>query len=191
MALCLANSLIVCQDFNPYDQLVRYKWWHQKGYMSSTGRCFDIGAATRQSIDEFRRRQKKLAASIGLTEDAIDFQRNSEKVKDFDVYCSDDGVAGNGALMRLAPVPLFFHRDPKKAVEYSGQSGQITHGDIKAYDACRYYGALIVAALRGATKEELTDGNFYSKHKDWFGDKELDPVIKEIAEGSYLHKQGY
>ncbi|CAF4805776.1 unnamed protein product, partial [Rotaria sp. Silwood1] len=50
MALCLANSLIACQDFVPYDQLVRYKWWYRHGYMSSTGQCFDIGAATRQSI---------------------------------------------------------------------------------------------------------------------------------------------
>ncbi|CAF3823727.1 unnamed protein product [Rotaria sp. Silwood1] len=36
MALCLAISLIACQDFVPYDQLVRYKWWYRHGYMSST-----------------------------------------------------------------------------------------------------------------------------------------------------------
>ena len=61
MALCLANSLIVREDYDPYDQLVRYKWWFRHGYMSSTGKCFDIGSATKQSLYEFERRQKKLA----------------------------------------------------------------------------------------------------------------------------------
>lgn len=191
MALCLANSLIVCQGFNPYDQLVRYKWWHQKGYMSSTGKCFDIGAATRQSIDEFRHRQREMAKKYKIEEDDADYEKNQDRLKDVEVYCSSEGVAGNGALMRLAPVPLFFHRNPPKAVEYSGVSGQITHGDIKAYDACRYYGALIVAALQGKSKEELIDENFYSKHKSWFDGKELVIEIKEIAHGSYKKKRGY
>ncbi|CAF4965489.1 unnamed protein product, partial [Rotaria socialis] len=75
--------------------------------------------------------------------------------------------------MRLAPVPLFFYRDPIKAVEYSGISGIITHGDQKASDACRYYGALIVAALRGETKAQLLDNDFYLKHREWFGSKSL------------------
>ncbi|UJR17908.1 hypothetical protein I4U23_004807 [Adineta vaga] len=102
-----------------------------------------------------------------------------------------DGVAGNGALMRLTPVPLFFYKHQIKAVLYSGISGQITHGDKKAYDACRYYGALIVAALHGETKEQLLDKEFYSKHKNWFQDDELHPDILDIAKGSYQKEGGY
>ncbi|CAF1331207.1 unnamed protein product [Rotaria sordida] len=64
MALCLANSLIARQDFVPYDQLVRYKWWYRHGYMSSTGNCFDIGAATRQSIEEFETRQRNIRCEL-------------------------------------------------------------------------------------------------------------------------------
>ncbi|CAF3511692.1 unnamed protein product [Rotaria sp. Silwood1] len=93
--------------------------------------------------------------------------------------------------MRLAPVPLFFHRDPVQAVEFSGISGVITHGDRKAYDACRYYGALIVAALRGETKKKLLDNKFYSKHEQWFNNKPLTREIKKIAEGSYKRNKGY
>ncbi|CAF1501609.1 unnamed protein product [Didymodactylos carnosus] len=59
MALCLAASLIVNKNFNSYDQLVRYKWWWRKGYMSSIGKCFDIGNATKASLDEFVNRQHK------------------------------------------------------------------------------------------------------------------------------------
>ncbi|CAF1507712.1 unnamed protein product, partial [Adineta steineri] len=191
MALCLAISLVNRHDFVLYDQLVRYKLWYKNGYMSSTGSCFDIGAATKQSICEFERRQKQFMTKYNISLDQIDFLSDSDLLKNFDVYCSEDGVAGNGALMRLAPVPLFFYKFPKYAVELSGLSGMITHGDRKAYDACRYYGALIVAALRNETKEQLLDNHFYSKHEEWFSNNLLCPEIMNIAEGSYKRKGGY
>ncbi|CAM2728366.1 unnamed protein product [Rotaria socialis] len=190
MALCLANSLVACRDFKPYDQLVRYKWWHQFGYMSSTGHCFDIGAATSQSLREFERRQKRYANEFKISFTDMDNLSDRTLLEKFDIYCSEDGVAGNGALMRLAPVPLFFYRYPPIAVENSGISGQITHGDRKAYDACRYYGALIVAALHGYAKEQLLDDEFYSKHTEWFRNNPLHPDIESIAKGSYK-KDGY
>ncbi|CAF1060218.1 unnamed protein product [Rotaria sp. Silwood1] len=191
MALCLANSLIACQDFVPYDQLVRYKWWYRHGYMSSTGQCFDIGAATRQSIEEFEKRQRKFAHDHGIPFDQLDFLSNRDLLQAFDVKCSKDDVAGNGALMRLAPVPLFFYHNPELAIEYSGISGRITHGDDKAYDACCYYGALIIAALNGANKNELTSKTFYDKHRHWFGNRTLHPEIMAIAHGSYKKPGGY
>ncbi|CAF1524306.1 unnamed protein product, partial [Rotaria sp. Silwood1] len=191
MALCLANSLVSRRGFVPYDQLVRYKWWFQHGYMSSTGRCFDIGAATAQSLDEFIHRQKRLAKKYDISLKNIDYISDPNLLGQFQVYCSTSGVAGNGALMRLAPVPLFFYKHPKEAIEFSGYSGQITHGDIKAYDACRYYGALICATLNGYTKDKLLDKDFYKEHKEWFGDKQLCEEIKKIAEGSYKKNGGY
>jgi ADP-ribosylglycohydrolase len=191
MALCLANSLIACREFVPYDQMVRYKWWYRNGYMSSTGHCFDIGAAMRQSIQEFESRQRKFSQECEISSEDMDFFSSPNLLKQFDVYCSKEGVAGNGALIRLAPVPLFFYRDPVIAVEYSGISGQITHGDRKAYDACRYYGALIVASLRGETKDGLLSDEFYYAHQAWFGYKPLHPEIMSIAQGSYKKRGGY
>ena len=87
-------------------------------------------------------------------------------------------------------MPLFFHRYPTKAIEFSGWSGSITHGDRKAYDACRYYGALIVAALRNEDKDQLLDIDFYENHKEWFRGTPLLPDIMAIAKGSYK-KDGY
>ena len=191
MALCLAISLVTHSKFNLYDQLVRYKWWYRDGYMSSTGECFDIGAATSQSLQEFERRQSTFAVQNRIPPTQIDSLSNEDILKQFNVYCSEQEVAGNGALMRLAPVPLFFFLSPKHAVEYSGRSGQITHGDTRAYDACRYYGALIVAALQGCRRDELLDDRFYSKHEQWFGKRSLCPEIREIADGSYKKKGGY
>jgi ADP-ribosylglycohydrolase len=191
MALCLANSLVARRDFIPYDQLVRYNWWQKFGYMSSTGHCFDIGAATSQSLHEFERLQKKFAEKNKIPLKQMDKLSDSNLLGEFDVYCSEDEVAGNGALMRLAPVPLFFYRDKYVAIEFSGRSGVITHGDKKAYDACRFYGALIVAALRGFTKKQILANNFYSTHRHWFGEEPLHKDIEFIAEGSYKKKGGY
>lgn len=191
MALCLATSLIVCRGFVPYDQLVRYKWWYRDGYMSATGHCFDIGEATKQSILEFERRQKTIARKQNITVEEVDSVSNCENLNEFDVCCSNDNVAGNAALARLAPVPLFFHRYPGMAVKASGHSGEITHGHVKAYDACRYYGALIVAALNGEPKEQLLSKDFFLRHKAWFGDTPLHPDILSIAMGSYKKVGGY
>ncbi|CAF1132603.1 unnamed protein product [Adineta steineri] len=191
MGVCLANSLIARHDFIPYDQLVRYRWWHIHGYMSSTGKCFDIGSATKQSLEKFGQKQKIFAQENNIPLQEIDYLSDAELLKHFDVYCSVDEVAGNGALMRLAPVPLFFYEQPIEAIEYSGISGQITHGDIKAYDACRYYASLIVAALHGETKEKLLDKDFYLNHKQWFKEKDLHPDIMEISQGSFKKPGGY
>ncbi|CAF4944305.1 unnamed protein product, partial [Rotaria socialis] len=167
MALCLASSLISFRGFDPYNQLVRYKWWYKFGYLSSTGRCFDIGNATRSALDEFCRRQNETQRR---------WRTNAN---------------GNGALMRLAPVPLFYYRDPEKAVTLSGESARLTHGDQRAIDACRYYGALIVAAVHGESKEKLLSPNFYSEHRAWFGKNELHDEILNVASGSFSKKDGY
>ncbi|CAF2633770.1 unnamed protein product [Rotaria sp. Silwood2] len=191
MALCLINSLIARHGFVPYDQLVRYKWWYRHGYMSSTGLCFDIGSATTQSIQEFERRQIIFANEKNILFEHLDYLSDHQLLNEFNVYCSQEGVAGNGALMRLAPVPLFFHRNPKLAVQYSGISGQITHGDQKAYDSCRYFGALIVATLQGETKDNLLSNRFYDNHKDWFNDEPLHPDVQQVVEGSFKRDGGY
>ncbi|CAF1174152.1 unnamed protein product, partial [Didymodactylos carnosus] len=179
MALCLAASLIAKHGFNAYDQLVRYKWWYRDEYMSSTGRCFDIGKASSDSIEEFARRQQTFAQNNDISNKHIDYL--SER------------AAGNGALMRLAPVPLFFWRSPPDAINFAGQSALLTHGDIRAADACRYYAALICAALHGYSKPGLLSKTFYlGRCRDgWFGKKLLLNEIVEIAEGSYKQPRGY
>ncbi|CAF0808427.1 unnamed protein product [Didymodactylos carnosus] len=199
MALCLAASLITKKDYDPYDQMVRYKWWWKRGYMSSTGKCFDIGNATEQSLSIFNRRQMELFKQLGLSKREemnareLDVSQEELNYHKFDVNCSGPGVAGNGALMRLSPVPLFFYRSPKLAVEYAGKSGRLTHGDVKAVDCCRYYAALICGTLLGFSKEKLLDKNFYSNMCElgWFGDEPLHDDVLKVAQGSYQNPKGY
>jgi ADP-ribosyl-[dinitrogen reductase] hydrolase len=131
MALCLAESLIECQRFDPIDQLTRYVRWWKEGHLSSTGWCFDIGRTTKSALQRFEMSRKPYCGStVGR-------------------------VAGNGSIMRLAPVPLFFAGDPEQAIEKSGDSSRTTHGATEPVDACRYLGGLIVGAVAGVSKHEL------------------------------------
>ena len=50
MALCLAESLIERCGYDPKDQMERYCRWHEQGYLSSNGRCFDIGITVRGAL---------------------------------------------------------------------------------------------------------------------------------------------
>lgn len=164
MALCLADSLIECRDFDPRDQMNRYlRWWHE-GYLSSNGRCFDIGGTVREALTRFEQMGEPFAGSM------------------------DRHSAGNGSLMRLAPVPLFFANEPAEAVRMSGESSRITHGATMCVDACRYFGALIVGACNGVGKDELLRQRYEPNDGLWQNDP-LCVEIDEIACGSFKHKQ--
>lgn len=53
MALCLAESLIESNGFDPFDQLSRYVRWKRQGHHSSTGKCFDVGGTVRSALARF------------------------------------------------------------------------------------------------------------------------------------------
>ena len=164
MALCLAESLIACRCMNARDQMERYRrWWHE-GYLSSTGKCFDIGSTVRAALTAFEKTGNPLSGS------------------------TDPFTAGNGSLMRLAPVPMFFHRDARQAIDQSGESSRTTHGALAAIDACRYFGALLWGALNGAVKNNLLS-DFYSPDPGYWGEKPLIPEIADIAAGSFKRKE--
>ncbi len=164
MALCLAKSLVECQGFDPVDQLERYVRWYREGYLSSTGRCFDIGSTVREALLRFENTRQSYPGS------------------------TDPRSAGNGSLMRLAPVPLFYARNPQEAVAKSGESSRTTHGAMASVDACRYLGALLVGAVTGLPKEELLSEHF-SPIPGYWKLKPLAPKIDEIAGGSFKRRQ--
>jgi ADP-ribosyl-[dinitrogen reductase] hydrolase len=62
MALCLAESLVHCRGFDPKDQMDRYVRWWREGYLSCTGRCFDIGISP--SAGRFRSTSRLATRSL-------------------------------------------------------------------------------------------------------------------------------
>jgi ADP-ribosyl-[dinitrogen reductase] hydrolase len=164
MALCLAESLIERKGFDPADQLTRYCRWWRDGYLSSTGVCFDIGTTTRAALAAF------------------------EETQDAYPGPTDPRSAGNGSLMRLAPIPLCFRTDPTTAIEKAALSSRTTHGAREALDACRYFAGLLVGALEGRPKTELLAPLFSPVPTLWIK-VPLVPKIATVAAGSFKQKE--
>ena len=101
---------------------------------------------------------------------------------------TDAMSAGNGSLMRLAPVPMFFAGDAREAIDRSADSSRTTHGAVEAVDACRYFAGLLVGALRGVDKQTLLSEH-YSPVEGLWDEAPLAPKIAAIAAGSFKHKQ--
>ncbi len=162
MALCLAESLLESGGFDPHDQMTRYVRWWRQGYRSSTGMCFDIGTATRDALARFEASGDPYAGS------------------------TDPWAAGNGSIMRLAPVPLFFATTPREAIDLAAESSRTTHGVRSAVDACRYLAGLIVGAVQGEPKNALL-GSRYVPVEGL--ELDLDREIDEVAAGSFVHRE--
>ncbi len=156
MALCLAESLIKKKGFDPLDQMERYVRWYRTGYLSSTEVCFDIGGTTASALRRF------------------------EKTRDPFSGSTDSHSAGNGSLMRLAPVPLFFFPDRDAMIFYAGESSRTTHGAQECVDACRLFASILYNALVGMDKEQVL-----FEHDETIIES---PAIREILKGSYKGK---
>lgn len=163
MALCLAASIIETGKFTPQDQMQRYLRWYKTGYMSSNGTCFDIGNTTEIALNKFEKTNEPFCGS------------------------TETNKAGNGSIMRLAPVPLAFAAKPKIAITNAVESSLTTHGAIEAIDACRYLAALIIGAIQGEEKKEILAEN-YSPVSGIWKNKPLTENIQNIAKGSFKTK---
>ena len=131
MALCIAASLTETGAYDPRDQLARFVRWYRDGYFSSTGRCFDIGNQTRAALEEFEVTGEPYREAVGGMS------------------------AGNGSLMRLAPVAMAFCDDLEAAGHFCADSSRTTHPTVECVDSCGAYGRLIAAAIEGASRADL------------------------------------
>ena len=163
MALCLAESLVECNGFDSIDQLTRYVRWMREGHHSSNGQCFDVGTTVGSALAGFERTGQPSGST-------------------------DERSAGNGSLMRLAPVPLFFAADPALAVANAAESSRTTHAHPEAVDACRYFAGLVLGALAGTPKDRLLEPAFSPSLGEWKKEP-LNPAIARVADGSFLRSE--
>ena len=152
MALCLGHSLLECRGFDAGDQMRKYVAWRDTGYMSSTGGFFDIGNATNAALSRFLRAGNPIAGSV------------------------DPGSAGNGSIMRLAPVPILYQRDLDTATRLAVESSRTTHGAPECLEACAFLGRALVRAIRGAPKDAILFGDDRPYHE---------ASVRAIAAGQY------
>ncbi len=164
MALCLAESLVTKNGFDPIHQLETYVRWWREGHLSVKGRCFDIGMTTAAALRRFEEKRQPHPGS------------------------TSNSAAGNGSLMRLAPAPLAFASDPQKAIHVAGESSRTTHGASECVEACRYFAGLLLAATSGLGKKEIL-GNSHEPSTAFSVRTPLTGKVAEIANGSFAVKE--
>ena len=80
MALCIADSLFANNGYDSYDIMRRFKEWSEEGYRTYDGKpACDVGMQTARAIEDFER-------------DPVISENDTTE------------SAGNGAIMRLAPI---------------------------------------------------------------------------------------
>lgn len=156
MALCLATSLVERGGFDA-DEMSRYCRWAEDGCLSSTGVCFDIGNTVASALRHYRRDGNPFAGS------------------------TDPNAAGNGCIMRLAPIPMYFFPNLDAVERFAADSSRTTHGAEVCIDACRLFARITCRALLGNPKEVVLLGDA--------GSLVLGEHVAAIARGTYRGKQ--
>ncbi len=131
MALALMDSLIAKDGLDETDLMERFVRWHEKGEYSSTGRCFDIGITTRQALARWTKTGNPIAGATA------------------------PDTAGNGSLMRLAPVAIRYWQDREKLRDVAARQSRTTHGAPEVVDGCIAYAEVLADAIEGRPRSEV------------------------------------
>jgi ADP-ribosyl-[dinitrogen reductase] hydrolase len=131
MALALAASLLETEGLDERDLMNRFCDWRDRGEYSHNGRCFDVGNTVSAALARYRRSGDAVAGS------------------------TDPHTAGNGSLMRLAPVSIRCAFNQIACAEIARRQSATTHGALEAVEACAAYSLLICEGITGKSKDEI------------------------------------
>ena len=129
MALCLAETLLAHGAYEASDYGKRLVRWVEEGYNSLTGTCFDIGNTTRNAIETFRLYGPEQSGEMG------------------------PNSAGNGSIMRLAPVSVFYQENAVLAEEMAMAQGALTHRHAVPSDGCRLLNRVLLEGIKMGEKQ--------------------------------------
>jgi ADP-ribosyl-[dinitrogen reductase] hydrolase len=135
MAAALAESLVAKRDFDPEDVLARYLAWYRTNPK-------DIGSTIRAAL--------RWVDNGGDWREAA--HRAAEIVRDM--------TAGNGAMMRCAPLALLRFRDPALLVHDVVVDARLTHEDPRAAGGSAALAACVAVALVEKDRRKVLDGAF-------------------------------
>jgi len=168
MALALADS-IAKKGWDPDDQMRRYLRWYESGVYSVNEHCFDIGNTTIAALLRFK-----------ATGDAWASGDRSEH------------AAGNGSIMRLAPVPIHFASlFPNRLAELVGratESSLTTHASPQCVSASIYMTLVLCGLIHGHAREEVLDPG-WKPMREVRQTAPFHPEIAEVVAGSFRRKR--
>ena len=127
MALLLAESLLTFGGLNAPDVARRFSAWARTAK--------DVGIQVR-----------RVTSMAGYCDHPEECARQ-------DYFHHQDNAAGNGAVMRCAPVALFRSGFLPMLLADSRRSARVTHGDPKAQSSCVLINMAIAHVLQGGGKE--------------------------------------
>lgn len=131
MALCLAESLLEANSFDPRDQVERYRRWQQQGHLSATGQCLGITAGTAKALAQAQWRRQLFSGS------------------------HDPNQLDPEVLSRVAPAVMFYFSNPVDAVTFASEQSRTTCQAPGALEACKLLAAWLIGALGGRPKSAL------------------------------------
>ena len=158
MALALAWSLAFASSdsLDARDLMDRFVDWRNGNAYCCTGSRVDIGNTVGAALDRYLRDNNPFAGS------------------------TDPGTAGNGSLMRLAPVALRFWNDRLALDRAAAEQSRTTHAAEEAVDACRAFAGMLADAIAGQPRDRvLRPGRYF----------EGASAISNILAGSWCGKR--
>jgi len=164
LPLLLADSLLASGGFEARDFVQRCQRWQRDGYLSSTGQCLGITATTARALAQAQWSGKPLAGS------------------------HDPARAEKEPLLRAGVAVAFALADPAEAIALAAEVARPTHQAPVALDACRYYAALLIGALRGESRPTLLAPNYTPVPGLWER-QPLKPEVAAIAAGGWRSEQ--
>lgn len=152
MGLCMADSLLLCGQYD--GSSIRtwfFNWWNNgldnafrlDNRVGSVGLGGNIANSLRE-IGWYAQRGQAIPPRFG----------------------SNQEDAGNGSLMRLAPVVLRYHTDIKTARELAYESSLSTHPGKMAAEACALMAHILVRAMHRPADSKQTAAEFLDEVKD-------------------------
>lgn len=128
LLLCSRESLVERDGLECQDMATRFIRWESEGHWTPHGRVFDIGAATARALSRM---------VMGTP---------AEEAGGADEYDN-----GNGSLMRMLPVALWFSSSPISVLlDAVHRASALTHRHPRSQMACGFHALLVRELVRGA-----------------------------------------
>lgn len=169
MGACLADSLIICDDgsladtapvtassinntwvpsFSGRDIRSRFWNWAANGYNNAFKNC------------KIHSPYKSVGLGGNISKSLAEISNTRyREIPDFFISAADD--SGNGGLMRLAPIPVFYSKASLElCMKYCGLSSQTTHPGVLATRAAEFMGYFIYHAINRPADDMRTASEF-------------------------------
>lgn len=161
MALCLAHSLLDARGYDSYDAMDKYRRWVEEGYCSyDYSPAADVGIQTQAAITRFK--QNPI----------------------IDEYDQRSDRAGNGTLMRLAPVVIATSHLPiPDTVKLAQISARETHYSLEVEAATEVFAAILRQALSLQDKSDIIHAAQYTTGEIY------DDILNRALQGSESNRR--